>query len=99
MGTAFARDVRSFILENFLLGREAGFRDDTSFLEEGIVDSTGILELVSYLEEKYEIEITEDELIPENLDSVERIAQYLLRKLPAVEPRQSIQSPIAAQPA
>ena len=100
MAADFARDVRAFILENFLLGRESGFRDDTSFLEEGIVDSTGILELVSHLEERYEIEITEDELIPENLDSVERIAQYLSRKLPALEACKSILQPtLAAQPA
>jgi len=81
MAKAFARDVRSFVLENYLLGRETDFSDNTSFLDSGIIDSTGILELVSYLEETYEIEITEDELIPENLDSVTKIATYLSRKL------------------
>ncbi len=84
MQPTFADDVRKFIVENFLFGREVAFNDDDSFLEQGIIDSTGVLELVSYLEETYEIEITDDELIPTNLDSVNRIAAYLSRKLPRV---------------
>ena len=81
MQATIATDVRNFIVVNFLLGQEGALKDDASFLEEGIIDSTGILELVSYLEETYGIEITEEELIPENLDSVSRIAAYLSRKL------------------
>ncbi len=76
-----ATDVRSFIINNFLLGREEVLNDDDSFLEQGIIDSTGILELVAHLEETYEIEITEAELIPDNLDSINRIVAYLNRKL------------------
>ncbi len=81
MQATIATDVRNFIVINFLLGQEGALKDDASFLEEGIIDSTGILELVSHLEETYEIEITEEELVPENLDSVNRIAAYLSRKL------------------
>ena len=81
MQSAIATDVRSFIVGNFLLGREDALKDDASFLEEGIIDSTGILELVYHLEETYGIEITEEELVPENLDSITRIAAYLSRKL------------------
>lgn len=81
MQATIATDVRNFIVVNFLLGQEGALKDDASFLEEGIIDSTGILELVSYLEETYAIEITEEELIPENLDSLNRIAAYLSRKL------------------
>jgi acyl carrier protein len=81
MQPGFTGEVRSFVVDNFLLGREEGLSNDDSFLERGIIDSTGILELVSYLEETYEIEITEDELIPDNLDSINRIGTYLDRKL------------------
>jgi len=78
---SIAADVRSFVINNFLLGRGEVLNDDDSFLEQGIIDSTGILELVAHLEETYGIEITEAELIPDNLDSVNRIAAYLNRKL------------------
>lgn len=76
-----AADLRSFVINNFLLGREEVLNDDDSFLEQGIIDSTGILELVSHLEETYGIEITEAELIPDNLDSINRIVAYLNQKL------------------
>ena len=81
MQNSTATDVRNFVVANFLLGQTGTLTDDASFLEEGIIDSTGILELVSYLEEAYGIEITEEELVPENLDSINRIAVYLERKL------------------
>jgi acyl carrier protein len=81
MQATIATDVRNFIVGNFLLGQEGALADDASFLEEGIIDSTGILELVSHLEETYGIEITEEELVPENLDSISRITAYLYRKL------------------
>ena len=77
----FADDVRSFVVTNYLLGREDGLTNDASFMDEGIIDSTGILELVSHLEESYGITITEEELVPDNLDSVNRIAAYLNKKL------------------
>jgi acyl carrier protein len=73
--------VRAFIVDNFLFGNAEGFSDDTSFIEEGIIDSTGILELVSYLEQTYSIRVEDQELIPENLDSVVNIDQFLKRKL------------------
>ena len=78
---SIAADLRSFVINNFLLGRGEALNDDDSFLEQGIIDSTGILELVAHLEETYGIEITEAELIPDNLDSINRIAAYLNRKL------------------
>ncbi len=87
MQTVIANDVRSFVIGNFLLGQEGSLRDDASFLEEGIIDSTGILELVSHLEETYGIEITEEELVPENLDSISRIAAYLSKKLNGAKAR------------
>lgn len=81
--SSIAADVRSFVVANYLLGREDGLNNDASFMDEGIIDSTGILELVSHLEEAYGIVIQEDELIPDNLDSVNRIAVYLTKKLGA----------------
>ena len=73
--------IRSFIVDNFLFGDGSQLTDNTSFLEEGIVDSTGILELVSFLEETYGIVVEDDELIPDNMDSINRIDCYLTKKL------------------
>jgi len=73
--------VRSFIVENFLFGNEDGLKDDSSFLDEGIIDSTGILELVSFLEEEFGIAVEDEELIPENLDSIANVTAYLERKM------------------
>ena len=73
--------VREFIKDNFLFGDDRKLRDEASFLEEGIIDSTGILELVLFLEEKFGISIGDDEVLPENLDSLNAIDKYLERKM------------------
>ena len=73
--------IRSFIIDNFLFGDDNGLKDDTSFLEEGIIDSTGVLELVTYLEEEFEITVDDEELIPENLDSIDNVSVYLKGKI------------------
>lgn len=74
--------IRGFILENVLIGSdETALDDNDSFLEKGIIDSTGILELVSYLEEEFEIEVKDDELVPDNFDSVSRLAGYIEGKI------------------
>jgi acyl carrier protein len=78
------QEIRSFIVEHFLLGNEDSLKNDDSFLEKGTFDSTGILELVSFLEQKYHIELEPDELIPENLDSVNCLVQFLQRRVPAL---------------
>jgi len=72
--------VRSFIIENFLFGDDGGLEDHTSFLEEGIVDSTGIMELMLFLEKAFGIKVEDEEAVPENLDSLEFIEAYLDRK-------------------
>jgi len=72
--------VRAFIIENFMFGNDEGLSDDTSFLEEGIIDSTGVLELVDFLEETFSIKVDDEELIPENLDSIQNLVAYLSRK-------------------
>lgn len=75
------KTIRAFIVENFLYGEDGNLREDTSFLENGIVDSTGILELMAFLEQNFGIRVEDDEVIPENLDSLENVANYLTRKL------------------
>jgi acyl carrier protein len=75
------QEVRSYILENFFFSQEGSLSNDASFMEMGIIDSTGVLELVAFLEEKYAIKIDADELIPENLDSITRLACFVSRKL------------------
>ena len=72
--------VRRFIQENFLFGREPDFSDDASFLEQGIIDSTGVLELVGFLESQYQIHVADEELVPENLDSVRNLVGFIERK-------------------
>lgn len=73
--------VRSFIIDNFLFDAEEGdLKNDDSFLEQGIIDSTGVLELVEWLEETFKMTIEDDELVPENLDSVSLIAAFINRK-------------------
>ncbi len=75
------RKVRQFIFENFLFGAgDEALGNDSSFLETGIIDSTGILEIVSYLEEEFDVSVADDEIVPENLDSVTKIARYVARK-------------------
>ncbi|HDM75238.1 MAG TPA: acyl carrier protein [Deltaproteobacteria bacterium] len=75
-------EIKNFLVENFLFGEpDEDFTSETSFLEEGIIDSTGILELVTFLEETYEIQIEDEELVPENLDSIKNVVQFLKRKL------------------
>ena len=74
------QELRTFIVDNFLFGDASGrftFSNDDSFQERGIVDSTGILELVCHLQERYGIEIDDAELVPENLDSVSKVARFL----------------------
>jgi acyl carrier protein len=73
--------IREFIIENFLFGNANGLTDETSFLEEGIIDSTGVLELVTFLEENFSIQVDDEELIPENLDSIDNVSAYLERKI------------------
>lgn len=70
--------IRRFILENFLFSDDGErLHDDASFLEEGIVDSTGVLELVAFVEEAFGIAVADDEIVPENFDSVARLARFI----------------------
>jgi acyl carrier protein len=77
------QELRKFVVDNYLFGRDLDFSDDDSFLEKGIIDSTGVLELVSHLESTYGIQVRDDDLLPENLDSISRLVRFLERKLQA----------------
>jgi acyl carrier protein len=77
----YKADVRKFVISNLLFGAGENLRDDTSFLDSGTVDSTGVLEIIMFLEDTYKIKIDPEETVPENLDSVDRISDFLTRKL------------------
>ena len=74
--------IRIFILNYFLSGdEERTVGDNDSFLENELIDSTGVLELVAFIEEKFGIRVEDEELIPDNLDSVNRLTTYIQSKL------------------
>lgn len=73
--------IRKFILENFLFTSDpASISGDTSFLEKGIVDSTGILEIVNFLEESFHFKVEDDEVVPDNFDCIDKLVRYVERK-------------------
>ena len=74
--------IREFIANNFLKGDESKtFDDDASFLEEGIIDSVGVLELVAFLEETFSFRVEDEEITPANLDSISKLVVYIQSKL------------------
>lgn len=76
------QELRQFVIDNFLFGQGNGnLRNDDSFLDKGIIDSTGVLELVVFLEEKYHIKIQDRELVPDNLDSINNLVRFVETKL------------------
>ena len=77
--------VRGFVVENFLFGQAGDLQDTTSFVDNGILDSTGVLELVAFLEETFSIKIDAEETLPDNLDSIELICAFLTAKRKSAE--------------
>ena len=81
---SIAQEIHQFIIDNFLFGEaETCLSNDDSLLDHGVIDSTGVLELVAFLEDKYEIQIPDSELVPTNLDSVNSMVQFVNRKVRA----------------
>ena len=78
-------EVRGFIVDNFLFGEDPGISAEASLMQEGIVDSTGLLELIMFLEETYGISIADEELVPENLDTIQNIDRFVSQKLGVCE--------------
>ncbi len=73
--------IREYIVQNFLFGdTETQFSDDDSFMEQGIIDSTGILELIQFIEREFGIKVNDDEILPANLDSLNNLEKYISRK-------------------
>lgn len=73
--------IRNYILESFLFTTDQNaIKDNDSFLEKGFIDSTGILEVISFIEEQFKIKVKDDEMIPENLDSIDQIVAFVQRK-------------------
>jgi acyl carrier protein len=75
------KEIQDFVVANFLFGEAAPLEDDASFLDTGVVDSAGVLELIDFLESTYRIRIESNEMLPENLDSVNRVNAFLNKKL------------------
>lgn len=74
--------LRRFIIESFLpQSGLTAFKDSDSFMEHGIIDSTGILELLEFIEEQFKIKVEDDEVIPDNLDSLNKLASFVQRKI------------------
>jgi acyl carrier protein len=81
--------VRNFIVEKFLFEDDGSLSNADSFLENGVIDSTGVLELVAFLEETFGFQMEDDEVVPENLDSIRSASSFVERKL-------SVQAPARA---
>jgi len=74
-------ELRTYILENFMFGASPqDLDDDASLLDTGILDSTGVLELISHVEERYGVAVDAAEIVPENIDSVNQLRAFLDRK-------------------
>lgn len=80
-GQNYSETVKNFITENFLFGDDSQLKYDTPLFEIGIIDSTGVLELVSFIEENYKIIIQDDELVQDNFSSISAIEKFLHKKL------------------
>ncbi len=74
-------EIRKFIEENFIVEGDGHLGNEESLLEKGIIDSTGVLELVAFLEENFHFKMKDEELLPENLDSIKNISQFIQNKL------------------
>jgi len=74
-------EIRQFVLDDLLMGATASMVDDgESFLETGTIDSIGVLDIVMFLEHNFQLKVQDRELVPENLDSVNRLVQFVMRK-------------------
>jgi acyl carrier protein len=74
-------ELRQFLVDNFLMGDATALLEDSeSLMDTAVIDSTGMLEIVMFLEQHFELKIKDRELVPENLDSVNNLVQFVLRK-------------------
>ena len=79
---AVETDIREFVTDNFLFGRKnVSLSGDDSLLEEGLIDSTGVLELVMFIEGKFDVTVEDEDLVPDNLDSINCLISFIESKL------------------
>ena len=87
MDAQIRAELTEFIVTNFLFGDVAAVpRDDDALVEEGVIDSTGILELIEFLESHFGVEVSEAETVPENLGSISSLTEFVMTKLSVREP-------------
>ena len=72
--------IRDFIIRNFYVAEPSALEDGASLLEQGIIDSTGVLEVILFLETSFGVAVEDAEMVPENLDSIDAIAGFVARK-------------------
>ena len=72
--------VRAFVVSNFYVAVATALSDEASLLDQGVIDSTGVLEVVGFLEQEFGVQVADDEMVPDNLDSISRITAYVERK-------------------
>jgi acyl carrier protein len=72
--------LRAFVTSNFYLADPASFDDQTSFLDRGIIDSTGVLELVTFVESTYGLTVADDDMVPANFDSIDALCAFVARQ-------------------
>ena len=72
--------IRQFVVTNYYVPDPGALSDDASLLESGIIDSTGIIEIIAFIEEAFKVSVEDAEMIPENLDSIAKIDAYVTRK-------------------
>lgn len=82
----YQTQIRDFLVSNFYINDVDGLSEKTSLLDQGIVDSTGVLEVIGFIEESFGITVEDSELLPENLDSIQGIARYVMRKKAGDQP-------------
>ncbi len=81
MNQEIERTVREFVIKNFIFEDDGSLAAEKSFLDNGIIDSTGVLELITFVEETYGIKVEDNEIVPENLDSIRNVASFVDRRL------------------
>lgn len=79
--TNYKEQLKNFIVDNFLFGDGKKLKEDTDFFREGIVDSTGMIELVGFIESEFPIRVEDDELVVSNFSTLNNVTSYLQRKL------------------
>ena len=77
---AVASSFRTFITTRFPVARRSAFRDDDSLLESGIIDSLGVLDLVTFIESEFKVNVVDEDLIPENFQTIDRMTAFVERK-------------------